>query len=534
MPRSTSSENQASAERTLGVISLTFIAAGGILGSGWLFTPLLTAQLAGPASLVAWVIGAVAMILLAISFAEITAILPVSGGIARIPRFTHGDITSAVIGWTAWIGYATQAPIEVSVMLQYAAVEWPWLFEGAANLGSMTFKGYLVAAGFLAFFVFINALGAQVFAKTNNIITVLKFFIPTFIAIVFIVSYFEPHNFDNPQIGGFSPYGIHGVLTAVSTGGIIFSLIGFRHAIDMAGEAKNPKVTIPIALMLGLIIPLGIYFLLQVSFIGVLTPDDLKNGWGNIHENNNFGPLAAVSAALGLHWLMAAIYGGVIVGPMGGALVATGSSSRLVFALARNKFIPRLFEKLSNMSVPVNALVLNFFVGLILLYTLPFKEIIAVNSAAITLSFTAGPLGVYALRKQLPDIDRGFKIPAMQTLTILAFIVATLIIYWSGWKTNLVLLSIIAFSIIFLLFKRVLLDKKKISSLDIREALWIPPYIALFMTISYFGNFGGGNESIPFGIDILILSIGSTGVFFIAAWCRLSNKKARILRERHM
>ncbi len=78
--------------------------------------------------------------------------LPVPGGIARVPRFTHGDITAVVIGWTAWIGYSTQAPIEVAVMLQYAGHEWPWMFHGDPTAGSMTWAGLAVAAGFLVFF----------------------------------------------------------------------------------------------------------------------------------------------------------------------------------------------------------------------------------------------------------------------------------------------------------------------------------------------------------------------------------------------
>ena len=108
-------------QRQVGLVSLTLIAAGGILGSGWLFFPLLTAQLAGPASIISWMIGAGAMLLVALCFAEVSSVLPVAGGIARIPRYTHGDITAAVIGWTAWVGYCTQAPIEVAVVSRYAS-----------------------------------------------------------------------------------------------------------------------------------------------------------------------------------------------------------------------------------------------------------------------------------------------------------------------------------------------------------------------------------------------------------------------------
>lgn len=520
-------------KRSVGLLALTFMAVGGILGSGWLFIPLLTAQLAGPASLVAWGIGAVAMILLANSFAEVAAVLPVPGGIARIPRFTHGDITSAVIGWTAWVGYCTQAPIEVAVMLQYADVKWPWLFHGAASLGNLTFEGFLVAGGFLLFFVFINALGAAAFARANTAITWVKLVIPIVIVLGLMATYFDAGNFTNSSHGGFAPYGMKGILAAVSSGGIIFALIGFRHAIDMAGEAKNPRVTVPLSLLLGLIIPVVIYFLIQIAFLGALSPSELDGGWAGVHASSELGPLSAVIASLGIHWLMAAVYGGVIVGPLGGGLVATGSNARLALALARNRFIPALFQKLSKNAVPVYALILNFVVGMVLLFFLPFREIVAVNSASITLSFTAGPLAVYALRKQLPNVKRMFKIPAMSLQAVLGFVVATMIVYWSGWKTNIILTGIIFLAVGVLLFKRVIVDKKPLSSLDSREALWIIPYVTLFMTVSYLGNFGGGRGIIPFGMDMLIIAVASTIIFYMAIWCRLSNEDAKLFRDRY-
>ena len=98
-------------QRSIGLTGLTFVAVSGIIGSGWLFAPMLTAQVAGPGAVISWLIGGTAMLLLTLCFAEIVALLPVAGGIARIPHFTHGDLTSMMLGWTAWVGYNTAAPI---------------------------------------------------------------------------------------------------------------------------------------------------------------------------------------------------------------------------------------------------------------------------------------------------------------------------------------------------------------------------------------------------------------------------------------
>ncbi|MEC8941435.1 MAG: APC family permease, partial [Verrucomicrobiota bacterium] len=383
----------------------------------------------------------------------------------------------------------------------------------------------------MVFFVIINALGAAAFARANTAITWLKLAIPVLVAIALFTVRFEPGNFH--AHGGFAPYGLQGILAAVTNGGVVFALIGFRHAIDMAGEARNPRVTVPVALLIGLLLPTGIYLLIQAAFLGALMPGDLGSGWHEIHFGSRLGPLAAVSMALGISWISVAIYGGAILGPLGGGLVSTGSNGRLGYALARNHFLPGWFEKLSGHSIPMRTLWLNFAIGMALLMLLPFRGIISVNSAAITLSFTAGPLAVYALRKQLPDTVRSFRLRAMPLQALLGFVIATFIIYWSGWQTTKVLLSVICVSILFLAIKRLWIDRHPFKSLDRREAIWLIPFVATTTIVSFLGNFGGGRGIIPFGWDLGILGVASVINFTIAVWCRLPNDKAAAYRERY-
>ncbi|MCH2182571.1 MAG: APC family permease [Mariniblastus sp.] len=534
---SSSTNDKPTLKRDVGLISLTLIAAGGILGSGWLFSPLLTAQEAGPASIISWVIGAFAMLMVALCFAEVSSVLPVAGGIARIPRYTHGDITAAVIGWTAWVGYCTQAPIEVSVVLRYAAQTFPWLISetgGTAMAHSdnaeLSLLGFAVAGGLLIVFVLINAIGAAAFARANSAITWLKFAVPMVIAVVFIASRFDTANFS--QTAEFAPYGWHGIFSAVSAGGIVFALIGFRHAIDMAGETRNPSRNVPLALIFGLLIPLVIYIILQVAFIGALDPAELKNGWAKVESAHGLGPLAALSASLGISWLTAVIYGGALIGPAGGALVATGSNARLAFGLARNHFLPALFEKLSKRGIPVSSLVLNFIIGFALIMALSFKNIVTINSAAIVLSFSIGPVAVLALRRQMPNAKKRFRIPMPRLTAVLGFTVSALIVYWSNLTSMLVLLVIVVASLLTLFIKRLLVDHKPWSSFDFREAIWLVPFLGSLTLFSWLGNYGG-LKLIPFGWDMLLLVIVTIGNFFIANWCALSVDKAARYREAH-
>ena len=81
----TAATTEARPQRAVGPVGLTFVAVGGIVGSGWLFGPLFAAQLAGPASIVAWIVGGAMILLAALPFAEVAAMLPVMGGWAVCP-----------------------------------------------------------------------------------------------------------------------------------------------------------------------------------------------------------------------------------------------------------------------------------------------------------------------------------------------------------------------------------------------------------------------------------------------------------------
>ncbi len=504
-------------KREIGLIGLTFVAVSGIIGSGWLFAPLLAAQHAGPAALIAWLVGGIAMLLLALTFAEISAMLPVAGGIARVPQFSHGNVVAMAMGWSAWVGYNTTAPIEVEAMLHYLAPHLTWLYS-APGSGKLSWGGVAVAMGLMALFTLINAFGVQVFARVNTAITWLKLAIPFIIMAALMGTRFETANFTAQ--GGFFPFGVAGVLAAVSSGGIAFSYIGFRHAIDMAGEVKNPGFTIPTALILSLVIAFVVYGGIQVAFTGALFPSDLANGWAQLALPGDFGPLGALAAALGLVWLVSLLNAGAVLGPFAGGLVAVGSNARLAFALAKNGFFAKAFTGVSERGVPLPALLLNFVVSALVFVLLPFREVVQLNSSAIILSFLVGPVAVVALRHLLPKARRPMRVPAVVPVAALAFIIATLIIYWSGWPIVWRLgVCLLAGLLVFLTHA----GRHGLSGLDLKEARWLVPYLGGMGLFSALGGFGGLGV-IPFGVDMALLVVFGGAMFALAVRGRLDQQ----------
>ncbi len=504
-------------KRDIGLVGLTFISVGGIIGSGWLFGPMLAVQHAGPAAILSWIIGAVAMFVLAITFAEISAMLPISGGIARVPQFSHGNIVSMAMGWTAWIGYNTTAPIEVEAMLKYLAPYAPWLH--AADTGDLTGAGIAVALVFMLLFVAVNALGVKFFTQVNAALTWAKITIPIVLSILLIATRFNTENFTQP--GGFAPYGLQGIMAAVSTGGVIFSFIGFRHVVDMAGEVRNPKFAIPAALVLSIVLCAALYLGLQIAFIGALDPEMLKNGWAQLNFGGQ-GPLDGIIMSVGIIWFLSLLNIGSVIGPFGNGLVATGSNARIAMALSKNGFLPQRLQMLSSFGVPLWALALNFLIGTLFLLTVPFATVIALNGAAIVLSFAVGPIAVVCLRHLMPDHPRSIRIPAVKVVAVTAFAVATLVVYWSGWDTvwRLGIALIVGMVLLLLRFRN------RLDEMDVTEALWLAPYFAGIGLISFLGQFGeGAQKQIPFGWDILLCILFSAVIFSLAVRSALSTEK---------
>src|ERR1700748_450360 len=103
-----------------GRLALLFTSVGSVIGSGWLLGALNATTIAGPAAIVSWVLGAFAVMLLALVLAELGGMSPIGGGNGRFPHFAFGGLVGFGMGWVYWLGSVTLAPVETEAALQYA------------------------------------------------------------------------------------------------------------------------------------------------------------------------------------------------------------------------------------------------------------------------------------------------------------------------------------------------------------------------------------------------------------------------------
>src|SRR5213596_3152860 len=118
-------ERPAGLRRSVGFYGLMFVSLGSIIGSGWLLGALNAAQVAGPASILSWILAACMLALLALTYAELDATYPVAGGAARFPYYSHGPIAGFMSGWASWLQAVFVSPIEVLAAITYVnSVGW--------------------------------------------------------------------------------------------------------------------------------------------------------------------------------------------------------------------------------------------------------------------------------------------------------------------------------------------------------------------------------------------------------------------------
>jgi amino acid transporter len=520
-------ESAPNLRREIGTVGLLFAGVGSIIGSGWLFGALNAAQIAGPAAVLSWLIGAILILIIGLCFAELGAMFPISGGVIRFPHLSFGSFASYTMGWINWVAAATVAPIEVEGALQYATRYAHFTTAHQHNgetVHTLTALGYAVAVVAMAFFVVVNYIGVRWFARVNNVAVWWKLAVITLVVIAFLLTKFSGSNFTSH---GFAPDGVHGILTAIATGGIVFSFLGFRQGVELAGETRNPKRNVPIAVIGSVLLTGVIYVLLQVAFIGAVNPHDLGHGWAALSFTNDFGPLAAIASAIGLGWLATVLYVDAIISPADTGLVYTTVTGRITYAMARNHNAPKSLGNTTSRGVPLISLFVTFVVGLIVFLPFPsWQQLVGFITSATVLSFGSGPVVLAALRRELPDHPRPFRLPGRDVLPFLAFYASNLIVYWAGWETNWKLFVTVALG--FVLLAALHLWGKDMPALQWRAgATWILPWLAGLCLISYLGDYPdkskhvGNTATIGFGSGFLVILVLTALVWFLALRVRL-------------
>lgn len=430
-------ESDKQLRKSLTLQDLFFLSLGGIVGSGWLLGSVAAASVAGPASIISWVIGGSIVLFIALTFAEITSALPKSGSIVRYPHYAYGGYVGYIMGWAYLLGALTVPAVESEAILSYASTYVKGLFHTTGGVSVLTPLGIFYGVLMLIAFFLINWFGIRFLAKFNTVMTWVKFVIPvltfTFLFFVLNKSNFIDH-------GGFFPTGIGSIFYAIPTAGIVFSFLGFRQALNFGGEAKNPQRDIPIATILSIVVAIVLYTMLEIAFVGAMK---WPNGasWTTLTTSSlgsapYFTELQNANIALFgafAYFLLISAF----VSPAGTGWIYSGSSARTLYGIAADGYYPAALLKIHKKTkIPYVALVTSTLLGMI--FFLPFPSwylFIGFISSSMVLTYLMGPVMLISFRKHAPNLHRPFKLPYASAIAPIGFVAGALIMYWSGIST---------------------------------------------------------------------------------------------------
>lgn len=497
-------------KRDITTTNILIVSAGGMIGSGWLFSPFISAQLAGSNALVSWIIAAIFMLFIALPLCELGTMFPVSGGMSNYPTFTHGQEVGFLFAWVSWLSYVVMTPIEIQAILQYSSHFFPILIVNDSSTLTLSNYGYLAAICIMFFVVILNSYGIKILAECNKYTSIIKFILPSIAIVAFLHS---APTMDNVQLHLASKESWIQIFSALSSGGIVFAFTGFQNGLILGGEVQNPQRNIPIAILGAILIGFILYFMLQISFIAAIPPQFLTHGWQSLSYPGVGGPLVGLSLLLGLGTVATLLMIDSAFSPFGTTLVYTAATSRIVYGMALNHHLPSWFLKTNRHQIPYITLYVNFLVGI--LSFLPFsgwQKLVAFLSSASILSYGIGPICLLAMRKLQPETKRPFRLSCSLIMSHVAFYFCNLMLYWCGftilWKLDIALFFGL---VIYLVYHR-----KPFFSCGL-ALYWFIAYMVSLFVLSFLGSFGGIGL-LKFPLDILsVLPVSLCILYFSQA-----------------
>lgn len=397
-------------ERTLGAFDVTLMSIGAVIGTGvMVLTGLVASRDAGPAVVLSFIISAIVCSLVALCYAEFASTIPTSGSAYSYIYVSLGEVFAHLVGWCLIMGY--------TVSTATVAGGWAAYFNGLLkefgiiipkSLMTIPTEGGIVnlpAVCVVLFVTYLLSKGTKESKKVNNIMVIVKLAV----IVLFIgvgVFYIKPQNW-HP----FMPYGAKGVFAGAAS--VFFAFTGFDAVSTSAEEVKNPQKNLPIGIVSSLITCTIIYIIVCLVLTGMTS-----------YTNLNVGDAMSYALSLvGQGWAASLLSVGAIIGILAVMVAYSFGASRILFSMSRDGLLPKPFSKLNKKTgVPVLSTWVIGITGSLLAGVVDLKQLADVGNIILIGTFMLVALSVIIFRKSHPNLERGFRVPLVPVLPIIAVI----------------------------------------------------------------------------------------------------------------
>ncbi len=449
------SEQTTAFKPTLGLFDSTMIVAGSMIGSGiFIVSADITRNVGSAGWLIAvWLITGFMTLTAALSYGELSAMFPKAGGQYVYLKEAFNPLAGFLYGWSffAVIQTATIAAVGVAFS-KFLAYIVPGLGPEniLADLGFITINaGQLVSIVLITFLTFINTKGIEGGKMIQTTFTVVKL-LSLFGLIIFGLLLaakgsiwsanwtdawqMTSRNAEGTVIGGVAGSAILGAIAA-SMVGSIFSSDAWNNVTFIAGEVKNPKRNIGLALFLGTLVVTIIYVSANLMYVSVLPLNEIASA---PQDRVAVAASKAIFGNIGTYVIAVMI----MISTFGcnNGLILAGA--RVYYTMAKDGLFFKKTGELNKNNVPEFALWIQCIVASILCLSGKYGDLLDMISFVVVMFYALTILGIFILRKNRPAAERPYKafgyplLPAIYILMAIAFCVL-LIIYkpaftWPG------------------------------------------------------------------------------------------------------
>ncbi len=414
--------------KALGPWSITALGIGAIVGAGiFVLTGTAAARYAGPAIVLSFVLGGIACAFVGLCYAELAAMLPVSGSSYSYTYASLGEIFAWIVGWdlileyaagaatvaVGWSGYAGSILASAGLALPPRLTAAPGtpvtLPDGSHATGLLNAPAALIVLGLTGLLV----LGTRESARVNNVMVAVKLSVVALFVAFGAVAVSPAHwwPFLPPNTGDFGHFGWSGVLRGSSV--VFFAFIGFDAVSTAAQEARRPQRDMPI----GILGSLAACTLLYVAVAAVLT------GLVPYADLDVADPIAKGVDAIGRAWLSWPVKVGALAGLTTVMLVLLYGQGRIFCAMAQDGLLPGIFGRIHpRFGTPLASQLTIGAVVAVVAALVPIDLLGEMVSIGTLLAFVLVCGAVLRLRATDPDTARPFRCPAVPLVPALGIL----------------------------------------------------------------------------------------------------------------
>jgi amino acid transporter len=396
--------------RSIGLFQLSLFGIGATIGTGIFIVLTQAVPIAGPAVVWSFVLAAVVAGLTAICYAELASAVPVSGSSYSYAYATLGEGVAMVV--------AACLLLEYGVSSAAVAVGWSeYLDELLGNLVGVAIPDALSqspegggvinlpAVVLVLLCTLLLVRGASESARVNAVMVLIK------VAVLLLFIAVGASGWDADNLSGLTSAGLGQITSAA--GIIFFSYIGLD-AVSTAGEeVKNPRRTLPLAIVFALLTVSTIYILVAIVAVAAQPAAEF--------EGQEAGLAAILERVTGSTWPATVLAAGAVISIFSVTLVTLYGQTRILFAMGRDGMIPSLFRRVNQRTLtPVPATIVVAVVVSVLAGLLPIGFLAEMTSIGTLVAFLVVSIGVIVLRRTAPDLPRGFRVPGYPVTPILS------------------------------------------------------------------------------------------------------------------